>query len=134
MNIVIENKDYSKKEKFSLLFTKIMIVLLLICIIIVGVVVYLNFKINNGSLNVETINNYKYMADILGIISFILAIINVFLLFMIVFLNPEDPDYDKYKDYVFVAKKDIKEFRNKYIRQDRKLKKEIRELKKEIKN
>lgn len=131
---MIENKDYSKKEKFSLLFTKIMIVLLLICIIIVGVVVYLNFKINNGSLNVETINNYKYMADILGIISFILAIINVFLLFMIVFLNPEDPDYDKYKDYVFVAKKDIKEFRNKYIRQDRKLKKEIRELKKEIKN
>lgn len=131
---MIENKDYSKKEKFSLLFTKIMIVLLLICIIIVGVVVYLNFKINNGSLNVETINNYKYMADILGIISFILAIINVFLLFMIVFLNPEDPDYDKYKDYVFVAKKDIKEFRNKYISQDRKLKKEIRELKKEIKN
>lgn len=130
----MENNDYSKNEKFSLLLTKIMIVFLSICIIMIIVLTYLNAKINNGTLSIESINSLKNISNILGIIILSIAIINVFLLFMIMFLNPDDPDYNKYKDYVFVSKKDIKEFRNEYIRRERNLKKDIRNLKKIIKN
>ncbi len=100
-----------KKDRIYNILTSIVLILFIIGLINVSI-----------SFILKKINLYESLQIIVISISCICAFINS-ILFLVLIRYNTDVNYEKYKDYDYVSKKDIKNY-----------KKEIKNLKKEVKD
>lgn len=128
-----EEKSEYQSKKDSIITIIMIIFLILESIALIASYI---FSILKEKMNIVG-NNYNpffilYNASF--ILMIVCSIINAILLFVLIILSSQEEDYDKYKDYVFVAKEDIKNYKKEFNKREKYFKEKIKLLKSELKN
>lgn len=138
MNKKKEKDLYTIKEDNSKKRDNIITLIMIIFLILAGLSLIASYIFSILMKNPSIMENQHNLFSILHKASFILiivcSIINAILLFVLIMLSPQETDYNKYKDYIFISKKDIKSYKKEFNTREKELKEEIKSLKNELQN
>lgn len=132
----IKNKDLHKiknnNDKTNMIFLISLLLFIILSFISIVVDYIIFIKLNGNYILLKQYNFYKKLQNIITFVVCISAFINGIILLFVIFKNAKAEDCEKYRNYVFVFKEDIKKYKEANNEKLKNYKKEIKNLKHEI--